>query len=240
MMPQHSRRQILKGGLVGASLAGLSPFLTYSRLSAQEEGDSLENVLNVAATAEMLACTHYYTALTDSGIQLIPSERKSLLAILDSEYAHLRLLTEKGAESISTRFYTPRNVYNDRTTFAAITEQAETAFIATYLAANRRIAELGDPLLAATIAQIATSESVHLALIRQLGGLLPNNVSMGEALYYTPSEVLPVLRPFLVGGQGFASARPYPGDEAIQSLVGSEGVQVVPPFTDLTTSGSNE
>ncbi len=238
-MSQHSRREILKGGVLAASIGGFSQLFGYTSLFAQDNGDTVEMILNLAATAEMLACTHYYTALTDSNIELIPSERNFLVAALDTEHDHLKFLVANGGQPVTATFYTPRNVYNDRNTFATVTQQAENAFVAAYLAANRRIAELGNSLLAATVAQIAVTESVHLALIRQLGGLLPNNISLGEALYYSTSEVLPVLKPFLERGTGFSGPLSYPGDDAIVNFVGKDGVTAVKPFTAFSTSGSS-
>lgn len=232
-MIMHSRRTFLKGSIlgVGASLVGFNQLFGYSELAAQNNGDDVETILNLAATAEALACTHYYIALTDSKIQLTPIERAVLVSTLDSELYHYEYLTENGGQTLTTQFYTPLNVYNDRSNFSTITQQAETAFIGAYLAANRRLAELGNPLLAATVAQIVVTEGVHLALIRQLVNLLPNNTSLAQASYYNTSEVVPVLRPFLEGGDGFRGPRTFPGAEAIRALVGQNGVEVVPPFT---------
>lgn len=228
----YSRRAFLKGGAAGLSLLSFSQVFGYSALAAQSDGDDLDTIINLAATAEALACTHYYTALTDSNIQLTPSERRILLASLDTELNHLEYLQANDGAPLTTDFYAPRNVYNDRNNFTSVTEAAETAFIAAYLAANRRIAELGNPLLAATVAQIAITEGVHLALIRQLTDQLPNDVSLNEALYLNPSEVVPVLRPFLEGADDFRGPRAFPGADAIRELVGKDGVRIIAPFTD--------
>lgn len=232
-MTAHSRRAFLKGSMVGlgGALVGFNQLFGYSELAAQSNGDDVETILNLAATAEALACTHYYVALTDSKIQLTPIERAVLISTLDSELYHYEYLVENGGQTLTTQFYAPLNVYNDRANFSTITQQAESAFISAYLAANRRLAELGNPLLAATVAQIVVTEGIHLALIRQLTNLLPNNTSLAEADYYNTSEVVPVLRPFLEGGDGFKGPRNFPGADAIRSLVGQNGVEVVQPFT---------
>jgi hypothetical protein len=238
-MTSFSRRELLKGAALGTTAFSFSQLFGYSTAVAQTEepdpasqGDSVEMILNLAATAEGLACTHYYTALTNSQIPLTPDERRTLTAALDTELSHLLYLTANGAQMLATAYYFPLNVYRSRETFTDITQQAETAFVAAYLAANRRLAELGEPLLAASVAQIATTESVHLALIRQLGGLLPDHVTFGEVLYYNISEVSPVLRPFLEGGTGFAGTTAYPGDDAIRDFIGDSGVSPVQPFTE--------
>jgi hypothetical protein len=86
--------------------------------------------------------------------------------------------------------------------------------------------------MAATTAQIAVTEQVHLALIRQLGGKLPNNVSLGQALYYNPSDALPTLQVFLEGGEGFQGPIEFPGDDVIFDFVGRSGVEPTAPFAD--------
>jgi len=231
---QVSRRNLLKGSVAlgGASFLSFNQLFGFSNLFAQD-GDSLETIVNLAATAETLACTHYYTVLTESNIQLTPMERNILTAALDTEYKHLQFLNANGGAALTEEFYFPLNVYNDRENFSTITEQAETAFVAAYLAANRRVAELGEQLLAGTLAQVAVTEEVHLALIRQIGGRLPNHVSLGQALFLNTSDVVPVLQPFLEGGEGFAGPRPFPGAEAIVAQVGTGGVEAVTPFTEF-------
>ncbi|MBX3065624.1 MAG: ferritin-like domain-containing protein [Anaerolineae bacterium] len=232
-----SRRNFLKGSAVvaGASTFGFVQLFGYDRLTARaQEGDSVELMLNLAATAETLACTHYHAVLTDSNIALTPAEVSYLKSALDTELQHLEFLNANKARSVADEFYFPRNVYTDRDQFSMITEQAEMAFVAAYLASVRRIAELGNPLLAATAAQVAVTEQVHLALIRQIGGRVPNHVSLGQALFMNTSEALPVLQGFLEGGADFAGPRKFPGAEAIRSVVNTDGVMPVKPFVDPT------
>ncbi|MBC7812061.1 MAG: SH3 domain-containing protein, partial [Burkholderiales bacterium] len=127
----------------------------------------------------------------------------------------------------------PENVFTDVAVFSLVTETAETAFVAAYLAAARRVAELGDPLLAATAAQVAVVEAQHLALVRQIGGRLPNHVSLGVPWFTNVSDAVPVLQPFLEGGTGFEGPAAYPGAEAIRAVVGDKGVRAVAPFTAI-------
>lgn len=242
-MNKLTRRDFLKKTAIAGSASALSfsGLFGYSQVFAQEDGDSLETIINLAATAETLACTHYYAALTDGTIALTPDERAILTAALDTEYQHLQFLNANGAVALTEEFYFPVGVYVDRENFSEITEVAETAFVGAYLAANRRVAELGNPLLAATIAQVACTEEVHLALIRQIGGRLPNHVSLAQANVFNTSDVVPVLQGFLEGGDGMdETPRPYPGADTIVSFVDDMGVMPVEPFVnfDVMTSDS--
>ena len=240
-MSKLTRRDFLKSASIatGASALSFSGLFGYSRVFAQEDGDSLETIINLAATAETLACTHYYSALTDGSIALTPDERAILIAALDTEFQHLQFLNANGASALTEEFFFPLNVYVDRENFSEITEVAETAFVGAYLAANRRIAELGNPLLAATVAQVACTEEVHLALIRQIGGRLPNHVSLAQATIFNTSDAVPVLQGFLEGGDGFDdTARAYPGADAITDFVSNMGVMAVEPFINFDQMSS--
>jgi hypothetical protein len=231
-----SRRNFLKGSAVIAGVAGtvgFSELFGFRRVFAQD-ADTIEVILNLAATAETLACTHYYNVLTSSNIALVPAEVSILKSALDTELQHLEYLNANAANSMVGEFYFPRNVYTDRAQFSEITEQAETAFVSAYLAAVRRIAQLGNPLLAATAAQVAVTEQVHLALIRQIGGRVPNHVSLGQALYAQTSEVVPVLQGFLEGGQDFSGPVKFPGAEEIRKVIGTDTVMPIKPYTDPT------
>lgn len=230
-----SRRHFLRNSAVvaGAATFSFSQLFGFERVFAQD-ADTLEVILNLAATAETLACTHYYNVLTDSNIALVPAEVNILKSALDTELQHLEYLNANAATSLLSEFYFPRNVYTDRAQFSEITEMAETSFVSAYLAAVRRIAQLGNPLLAATAAQVAATEQVHLALIRQIGGRVPNHVSLGQALFANTSDVKPVLQGFLEGGADFAGPRKFPGADEIRKVIGSDGVMTVKPFTDPT------
>jgi hypothetical protein len=237
-MANISRRSLLKGGAAlvgGVGLASFSELFGFQRLFAQGSGDDAQTILNLAATAETLATTHYYNVLTNSNIALTPAENAILKSALDTELQHLEYLNANGGTALTNSFFFPLNVYTDRDQFSMITEQAETAFVAAYLASVRRIAELGNPLLAATAAQVAVTEQVHLAMIRQIGGRVPNHVSLGQAMFFNTSDAVPVLQGFLEGGNGFMTdARPYPGADAIRDLVRDDGVLPIQPFTDPT------
>jgi hypothetical protein len=238
-MGKMSRRSLLKGGIAGASLAGFSQL--FAQTSAQAgvpPGDTVQVIVDLAATTEALACTHYYAALTSDEMQLSPEERRYLSATLDTELFHLLyLITQYNAKTLNYSFYLPENIYTSRAGFGDVTRQMETAFISAYLAGVRRFAEIGAQLIAASFAQIATTEGMHLALIRGFEGLMPNDRSLVEPMYFNVSEVAPVLRPFLEGGRGFTGPFDYPGDQTIRDLVGSNRVTRTDTFT--TRYGQN-
>lgn len=230
-----SRRTVLKGALAGsASLLSFNQLFNYSQLSAQDNTSDAQTIVNLAVTAEMIACTHYYRVLTESNIELAPNEIEMLKGFLDAELQHLEFLYANNSVPVSTDFYLPLDVYNDREQFSEITEQLETTFIAAYLAATRQLAELGQPLLAATAAQVSAIEQEHLSLVRGIRGVRPNNTALARALFYDITEAVPALQPFLVSSSEYTGPFNFPGADAIRDLIRDVGVLQVAPFTDLS------
>lgn len=231
-----SRRNFLKG----AAVLGGTSMISFPQLfgvAAQDgEGDDPQLILNLAATAETFACVHYYTAINSAeALSLTENEINWLKAFLDSEYKHKVFLESNGAVPVATEFYVPENLFTDRATFVATTNAAENWFVAAYLAATRRFAELDMPELAATASQVSGVESEHQALIRLMGDMQPSFQTLKEPLFWNTSEVVPFFQPFLDGsGEGFVGPAAYPGDAEIQALVGGQEVENVTPYIALT------
>ncbi|MBC7812389.1 MAG: ferritin-like domain-containing protein [Burkholderiales bacterium] len=239
MMAQISRRSLVKGALLGgASFATFSQLWGFEKVFGQTNGDDAQTILNVAATSEMFATTHYYTVLTESTIALTPDEVGMLQGFLDAELQHLEYLFANGAVPITEEYYFPENVYTDRQQFSDITEQVETVFVGAYIAATRQFAELGLSLLAGTAAQVAAIEQEHLALVRGIGGKRPNNVGLARAIFYDVAEAAPVLQPFLEGAAGYDGPRQYPGADAVREVIRDAGVVRVTPFTNVPPSAA--
>ncbi|MDZ4768673.1 MAG: ferritin-like domain-containing protein [Chloroflexota bacterium] len=236
-MSNISRRNILKTGAVaaGASAVSFGGLFGYSRVFGQTDGDTPKTMLDLAATAETFACTHYFNAINSAAeLALSAEEVSQLKAFLDSELKHLMYLEANGGASLASEFFVPAELFTNRRLFVETSNTAENWFVAAYLAATRRFAELGEPLLAATTAQLVGVEAEHQALLRLMGGLQPTFQTLKEPLFYNTSEVAPLFQPFLEGADGFVGPAPFPGAEAILALVGDEGVIDVTPFSALT------
>jgi hypothetical protein len=239
-----SRRELLKTGAIAttslvsfSSLFGLGNALaqdsTPEATAAATEGDDVATILNLAATAETLACTMYYSVLSAAEIPFKEVDVIYITAALDAELQHLEFLNANGGKALAEDFYFPTNMFTDITVFVPTAEALETAFVAAYLAATRRAAELGNPLLATVAAQVAAIEAQHLALVRLVGDEQPaNNISLAEAKIYNVSEAGPLLKPFLEGGDGFAGPETYLGAEEIRNILGDNHILSILPATD--------
>jgi hypothetical protein len=237
-MIMSNRRDFLRGGLLltAASAVGFSGVFGIKQTTADSNGDDISTIVNVAATAETFACTHYYRALT-SKIKFTTQQFAYIKAALEEELIHLEFLNQNGASALATSFYFPSITFTSPVAFANVSAIAETVFVGAYLAATRRFAELGKPELAATAAQIAVVEGQHLALVRQTAGELPNNIAYGEPIFYNVSDAKAAVAPLLNGKAGALGAMEskavdYPGADAIRKLIGKTTLSPVKPFTD--------
>ncbi len=234
------RRTFLKGSalLASASALGWNGIFGLSRASAAD-GDDIPTILNIAATAETLACTHYYQALK-SEIRFTDPQIAYIRAALEEEYIHLQFLNDNGGKALTDKFYFPAGTLKSKIAFGTVSAIFETVFVGAYLAATRRFAELGQPLLAATAAQVAVIEGQHLALVRETALILPNNIALGEPKFYNISEAVPVVKPILDGQEGALGPMDktplsYPGPDAIVKAIGKSALSPVKPFTDPST-----
>lgn len=232
-----TRRRVLQaaagvgGGLAAASFAQLVG-LRSAHAQLQDAQDTPQTILNIAATAESLAITAYYHAISSNPLGAQGGALDYLKRALSAEQYHLSFLQSAGGEALTNEFYLPEAFFTDRATASATLVALETAFTAAYLAATRRFAELGEARLAATTAQHAASEAEHLALARLAGGLTPANPnSLPAPIYYNVSDAVPTLVPFIQGATGFSPAIGLPGPAAVSTLVGSATAARVPTFT---------
>ncbi len=225
------------------NFAGFNAFGFSSTLLQGD--DDTQTVINLAATAELFATTHYLAAINgDLGLE--EEQIAYLKAAFIAEQDHLELLISLGAEPVVTEFYVPETLFSDKALFAQITEVAETTFVAAYLAATRIFAAAGQTAFAVTTAQIAAVEAEHRSLAREIGELVPNNISYAQFQFDNVSGAVPVLQPFLDGsGEGFVGpvAPPTPDQiAAIRAEASALGYGSAQPFAamDIVDSGSSD
>jgi hypothetical protein len=240
-MKPLSRRSFLKSTslLAGATALGSTSLFGISRAFAravQGTNDDVQTILNLASTAELFATTHYLAAINgDLGLGEV--QVNYLKAGFLAEQDHYELLVSLGAVPVVTEFYVPPTLFSDVALFAATTEVAETTFVAAYLAATRIFAEAGETAFAVTTAQIAGVEAEHRALVRQIAGLVPNNLPYAQFQFPNVSDAVPVLQPFLDGsGEGFTGPVPPPtADEiaAIRAEADAIGYEDSTPFAAM-------
>lgn len=233
-----SRRDFLKNSAIAAAVlgSGISFGTAFGIRTSRAQEDDATTILNIAATAETFAVTHYYRALQGEA-KFTEAQIAYIKAGLEAEYQHLEFLNNNGAKALASEFYFPEGTFKDAKSFGTVTSIAETVFVAAYIAATQSFAKMGNPALAATAAQIAVVEGQHLALVRQMSEQLANNLAYGKALFKMVSEAVPVVAPLLDGKEGGlgkmeTKAVAYPGADAVrmaigESLLDKEAIPVV-------------
>jgi hypothetical protein len=188
------------------------------------------SIINLAATAETLAVTFYYTSITGATFHIDAPAVEYLKLAMDAEMHHLQILESLGGTALEQQFYMPDRLLSDASVFVNTGLMLEAALTGAYLAATHQLALLGQPLLAATVAQHAASEAQHSTLLRHLAGLPPNDLTLPAVTSYQMSDALPALTPFLSGRIGFSGPVPFPSARKYQAALGDTRAERVPAF----------
>jgi len=191
-----SRRSLLRGAVVGAAgatglaVAGtaLLPRNAAHAASATCTPDSVQTILNIAATAEQLAVTFYtYGIASAKELGITGQNLNYLTAAVVEEQLHLNLLVASGAVPVTGTFSFPygEKTFDEQDKFVTTLDQLETAFESAYIAAIRDFVILQQPDLAVLAAQIATIEAEH----RALGRSISPKINTADNWAFTPVYV---------------------------------------------------
>ena len=241
MSEKMSRRNILRAGAALTAVAATAGFPgVFGLTRAFAADDDPQTILNVAATAETFAVTHYYRAIQE--LKFSEGELAYMNAAMESELIHLEFLNANGGKALAEEFYFPEGTFKDKKMLGTVTAVAETVFVGAYLAATRRFAELSQPLLSMVASQVAVVEGQHLLFMRGLAGNSPaNNLALADPLFYNVSDAVPVISGLLDGKSDVAgipvekTAVKYPGADATRKVIGKSALEAPKPATDPKT-----
>src|SRR4051794_28614320 len=170
-----TRRRLVKG--TAATLGGLGllslPFASAAR--ADDTNNTPENILTVAATAEVLA-----TIVNTVGAARVnlgdTATKRNVRAAAREELLHYDTLTRDfGAKPLTTKIWVPDVVFSSRTALLSTLEVGDQIFVNAYLIGTKAFGDAGLGSLAATAAEFMGVEAVHRALARQSLGKLGND-----------------------------------------------------------------
>lgn len=179
-----SRRALLKGAALGGVGLAVAGFKGMPALAASSE--SLQTIINIALTAELLAVTTYGNAIANfnvlgfddgAGVNL-----GYLVGALAAESDHVSILQLLGAQPLASTFSYPAGMFSSGTTFANTLETLETAFVAAYMLATYEAAAAGRPDVAQLTARHGAVEAEHRVNARNLLNKIPSNNSSFESL----------------------------------------------------------
>jgi hypothetical protein len=184
--------------------------------------ESLQDILNITATAEALAVTALGGALDNAAkglLALNAEQQQTLRAARAAEKAHYDFLVSAGAKPLTTTFTIPdARIITDVPTFLRTLITLEEAFIAHYIAIAQEFAILGEARYARVALQIGAVEAEHRAGARYYAieaGVLsgvPNDVAFEKAFVTAATETGAALRQLgFLGGGGTQVTYPGPG-----------------------------
>lgn len=187
------------------------------------ECETVQDILNIAATAEALAVTLLGAALANvgpNGLLLNDDAVGTLTAARAAEQAHYDVLVEAGAEASTLTFTLPDpELLTSAAAFWTMLVSLEEAFVAAYLTAAQEFALQGEVELTQIALQIGAVEAEHRVGARffgiQTGAFsgTPNDVAFEKALFGSLSEAAVLLETLgFIGGNGTELAYPGPGE----------------------------
>ena len=184
--------------------------------------ETVQQIINIAATAEALAVTLLGVIEQNVGLgrlALNPEELTTVRAARAEEELHYRYLTQNGAKASTLTFTIPDpKIATDVPTFFSTLIAAEELFIASYIAAAQEFALQDQARLAQLALQIGGVEAEHrvglryYAVVRGLLSGTPNDVAFEKALFSSVGQAAQRLQQLgFIGGTGTSITYPGPG-----------------------------
>ena len=169
--PAATRRQMVAGA--AAALGGMGLLGLPAAALATPKKNTTENILNVAATAEVLA-----TIVNTVGAEKVSLDGRHAPQRprgARHELEHYKVLVDLGGSAITKRIWVPDAVFSGPVGLLSTLEVGDQIFINAYLIAVRTFGNGGKGELANVAAQFMGVEAVHRALARQSLGKLGND-----------------------------------------------------------------
>jgi hypothetical protein len=172
--PAATRRQMIAGAATALGGMGLLGALPAAAAASVRRDNSTENILTVAATAEVLA-TIVNTVGWQRGLGGDAVTQRNVKAAAREELVHYDVLVSVGATPATKKIWVPDAVFANRTNFLSTLEVGDQIFVNAYLIATKHFASQGNAKFATYAAEFMGVEGVHRALARQSLGKLGND-----------------------------------------------------------------
>ena len=168
--PAVTRRRLVQG--TAATLGGMG-LLSIPFAARAEAANDTQTILNVAATAEVLATI--VNTVGSEQVALDSVTERNVRAAAREELAHYRRLVNFGGRALTERIWVPDAVFASPTGLLSTLEVGDQIFINAYLLATQTFGNAGNGDLAVIAAEFMGVEAVHRALARQSLGKLGND-----------------------------------------------------------------
>jgi len=171
---RRSRRGFLQGAVAtGVAASGIG---LLTQTAGAQAADSIQHILDIAATAETLAVTFYTNGVasaTSNGnpLGLTATQLDDIKAALIEEQIHLNFFNANNGHTLVPPIFSfpdGAKTFTDLKSFISTQQQLEGVFDSAFIAASYEFVQLGHPELARIAVQIAMIESEHRALGRDI------------------------------------------------------------------------
>jgi len=225
-----STRRKFVGGAAGTlgsmGLLGLSS--TPSALAAMSKNDP-QTILNVAATAEVLATI--VNTVGGERVALDATTKANVDAAAYEELIHYKVLRSIGGRPATKKIWVPDAVFASSTGFLSTLVAGDQIFINAYLIGTTAFGDAGKGKFARFAAEFMGAEAVHRALALQSLGQLGNDRAFMKYKFTGINHAVKLLQRagFGFGKEGSAPGAFYDFDEVEKRTPAPSGVNTLKP-----------
>ncbi len=173
-----TRRKLVAAGAAGLGSLGVLGLANNDAWAAQAARNTPQNILNIAATAEVLATIVNTVGAEKVGPQLDRVTLENIRAAAREELIHFNVLKSVGGKTLTKKIWVPDNVFSSRRGLLTTLEAGDQIFINAYLIGTTAFATAGgrrNAKFARFTGEFMGAEAVHRALARQSLGKLGND-----------------------------------------------------------------
>ena len=203
-----TRRKLVGAGAASLGSLGLLSLVDDDAWAARASRNSPQTILNVAATAEVLATIVNTVGAEVLGNRLDPVTLRNVQAAAREELIHYNVLVASGAKPLTKRIWVPDAVFASPTGLLTALEAGDQIFINAYLIGTTAFARAKKAKLARFTAEFMGAEAVHRALARQSLGKLGNDRAF---MRYDFANILTAVSKLKRAGFGFGTRGAGPG-----------------------------
>lgn len=218
----HTRRRFVGGAAATMGSLGLLGLVNSDQARAQMLANDAGTILNVAATAEVLATIVNTVGpeklkprtLRRRGRRVVDKRRldrvtyRNVRAAAREELIHYDVLTSIGAKTLAKKIWVPNAVFRSPKGLLTTLEAGDQIFINAYLIGTTAFASAGKSTEARYTGEFMGVEAVHRALARQSLGKLGNDRVF---MKYTFTQIGDAVKMLQAAGFGFGARGKGPG-----------------------------
>lgn len=224
----NTRRKFVAGAGTAIGGMGLMGLTSPAALASMKKADPT-NILNIAATAEVLA-----TIVNTVGAERVSLDtvtKANVQAAAYQELIHYKVLRSVGGRPAAKKIWVPDAVFASPEGLLSTLVAGDQIFVNAYLIGTTSFASRGDEVTARYTAEFMGVEAVHRALALQSLGQLGNDRAFMKYGFTNINAAVKALLAagFGIGEEGSAPGAFYEFDEVKQRTPAPSGVNTLKP-----------